>query len=67
MLTGSEYILFSSRPISESSPITAAESGRIFFLKENVEEMKSADDDIAIIGDLSDTKEDVMEWYRKIK
>lgn len=47
------------------SLVKANASGRIFFLKKNNEYVKD-NDIVAIIGVESDTRADVMEWYKKI-
>ncbi len=46
--------------------IKATCDGRIFWLQESETEVVYGSD-VAIIGDLSDTKEDVMKWYGKNK
>ena len=46
--------------------ISAKEAGRIYWLCEPGAEVKS-ETNMAIIGDLSDTKEDVMKWYNKVQ
>lgn len=46
--------------------VKASDDGRIFYLKENNSYVES-DVEIAILADASDTKVDVMEWYKKMK
>lgn len=46
-------------------PIVAPQDGRIFYLVEANAEVKNGDA-IAIIGDIADTRMDVMNWYREM-
>ena len=57
--TGTSYI--------SGESITINTGGRLFYLIKNGREGIEEGDAVAIIGDLSDTKEDVMNWYNSIK
>lgn len=46
--------------------IKAGEAGRLFWLHETVTEGIAYGDAIAVIGNESDTKADVMKWYREM-
>lgn len=54
------------RSSNDDFVITAAAPGRLFWLHEQGTELEYGSD-IAVIGDISDTKEDVMKWYEKNK
>lgn len=51
---------------NEEFMIKAEMSGRLFWLKDSSSKFEYGSD-IALIGDISDTKEDVMKWYEKMK
>lgn len=46
--------------------ITAVEDGRVYCLMKSNSTIKEGDA-VALIGDLSDNKEDIMQWYEKNK
>lgn len=52
------------RRSNEDFVIKATVSGRLFWLEEEGTELKYGVD-VAVIGDISDTREDVMRWYEK--
>lgn len=51
---------------NEEFIIRAEMPGRLFWLKDSSSRFEYGSD-IALIGDISDTKEDVMKWYEKMK
>ncbi len=55
-----------SRKLELDFVIKATKAGRIFWLYETASELEYGIP-IALIGDLADTKEDVMRWYEKNK